>query len=1127
MGAGFRIATAYVSVVADDAGLRESMAAKIKEAAEGLDAKVKLQLDGDDLRQKVQAEVAGASGKNVSVKLGVDGADLREKVDAEVAGAGGQGVKVKLGVDGDHLRSEVEAEVEGARAGEEIKIPVKVDAGDSTEKLAAVEAATTRTHQSGDGLWRDAGGYWRNSAGQFASEAEKTAAGIENVGTKAEGAGGKLSGAGGKADGIKISFSAGAAGMTAMVGAAIALAPALSALPGLLAGAGTAGATMALGFGGIAKALTDHAAAVNSIGQSSAQLAATAQSNAVAIRNSEQSIADAKRAAAQAAYSSAEQIANAEQAVGDAVRQAATAAQSSADAVISAQQRVVSSTYAVGQSQQSLANAEYAALQARRALTMADQDAVNQLNDLKNASADAALGVTGAQLAVEQAIRNNTATSQNSLATELEKKQALLAVAQAQQGLIDAQQRATEATQKTDQANKQAASGGLQSVRDAQHAVQQADQSVESAKHGVTDALQQQADANHALQIAQTAQANQAIASAEAIARANQAEADAYRNAANQQISSTEAVKKAVQSLADTIEQQKLAAAAAAASAGQAWNQFNKDMQKLTPTGQAFVLQLLSMRKYLQELSATAQNTMLPGFSKLLTDLVPMMPIFNTAVGDMGRVIGGLASAFGDLFKSPAFQAAFTTVLQQGVQLVQQFGTGLIGLFKGLVEAAAGAGPIIGAVGTGFQALMSQGIPAFFAGLASGGTGAAQSITAIFQIVSQLLGPIGHLVGALSSALGPVLHALAPLIQTVGTTLLQALLPVLPPLSQALLAIVSVVQALLPLLVPLIQYFAQDFKIALQIVAPLLNILAGFLQANIGWIVPLTRAIIDIAMVVGAWHAAIAILNGVTVVAKGLMEAWKVATMLFTAQGLIATAVMEGWTAATTACSAIMALLNATLLANPIVMVIAAIVALVAAAIYCWNHFAGFRDFIKQMWSDIKGWFDDGVKWVEDHFDGLVKTVEGLPGKFLSGAAHLWDFLAHGMKEGLNGVLDGVNWLIDQINGLTHGISDAWTWAGAPSIAKIPHIPQLATGGLITAGGMAIVGENGPEPVLLPPGAQVISNPDAHRMGLLGGNGSPGAMSSGAQVTINYVGTQHPTPEQRQIMFRDLALAVR
>lgn len=68
------------------------------------------------------------------------------------------------------------------------------------------------------------------------------------------------------------------------------------------------------------------------------------------------------------------------------------------------------------------------------------------------------------------------------------------------------------------------------------------------------------------------------------------------------------------------------------------------------------------------------------------------------------------------------------------------------------------------------------------------------------------------------------------------------------------------------------------------------------------------------------------------------------------------------------------ALLNTTMLANPIVLIITAITALVAGFIYLWNTSDSFRNFWINLWKSI-------VKFVSDAIDGIVKFFRELPRK--------------------------------------------------------------------------------------------------------------------------------------------------
>src|SRR5207248_4478180 len=77
----FRIASAYVQIAASDEGFRAQLAAKIKEAAEGVAAKVKVEADAAGLAEKVRAEAAAADAEtHVHVKVD-DGTELRSGIE--------------------------------------------------------------------------------------------------------------------------------------------------------------------------------------------------------------------------------------------------------------------------------------------------------------------------------------------------------------------------------------------------------------------------------------------------------------------------------------------------------------------------------------------------------------------------------------------------------------------------------------------------------------------------------------------------------------------------------------------------------------------------------------------------------------------------------------------------------------------------------------------------------------------------------------------------------------------------------------------------------------------------------------------------------------------------------------
>jgi len=69
------------------------------------------------------------------------------------------------------------------------------------------------------------------------------------------------------------------------------------------------------------------------------------------------------------------------------------------------------------------------------------------------------------------------------------------------------------------------------------------------------------------------------------------------------------------------------------------------------------------------------------------------------------------------------------------------------------------------------------------------------------------------------------------------------------------------------------------------------------------------------------------------------------------------------------------AMLNAVMMANPIVLIIAAIVALVAGFMYLWNNCEGFRKFWIGLWNGIVGIVVGAWEWIKGLFTGIIDFI--------------------------------------------------------------------------------------------------------------------------------------------------------
>lgn len=156
-------------------------------------------------------------------------------------------------------------------------------------------------------------------------------------------------------------------------------------------------------------------------------------------------------------------------------------------------------------------------------------------------------------------------------------------------------------------------------------------------------------------------------------------------------------------------------------------------------------------------------------------------------------------------------------------------------------------------------------------------------------------------------------------------------------------------------------------------------------------------------------------LSSVIGVAAIVFNAQAIAMSAYAAAIGVVTTVTKIWTG-------VQWLLNAAMDANPIGLIIIGIAALVAAVVYCWNKFAGFRAFILTMWDTLKGFGNIIKDYIINRFNemlaGLGKLGEALKklfsGDFQGAAASAME----GFKK-----LSGVESTAKAINGTKQLVS--------------------------------------------------------------------------------------------------------
>lgn len=140
---------------------------------------------------------------------------------------------------------------------------------------------------------------------------------------------------------------------------------------------------------------------------------------------------------------------------------------------------------------------------------------------------------------------------------------------------------------------------------------------------------------------------------------------------------------------------------------------------------------------------------------------------------------------------------------------------------------------------------------------------------------------------------------------------------------------------------------------------------------------------------------------------------------------------------------------------------------------------------------DVIGWFGKLPDRIANVVNGIVNWFQGLPGRIMGAIGGLFDSftsffgrLGEGIKNGISGAIEGVknivkggiNWVIDKVNTAIRAVNN--TAGKVPGVPNIPEIPKLYKGANFFGGGMALVGERGPELVNLPRGSSVTPSDD-------------------------------------------------
>lgn len=231
---------------------------------------------------------------------------------------------------------------------------------------------------------------------------------------------------------------------------------------------------------------------------------------------------------------------------------------------------------------------------------------------------------------------------------------------------------------------------------------------------------------------------------------------------------------------------------------------------------------------------------------------------------------------------------------------------------------------------------------------------------------------------------------------------------------------------------------------ALEALTPVLETVIDKLSQLFEWIGNLDESQMQTLLTIAAVVAAISPIAGIIATISGAI-----------------TAFLNIWPQV----QAVAAGIKAFALANPLALVVAAVIAL-GAIIY--THWDQIKPILEAAWQKVKMVFEKITSKIQDATNKIKTVFQSVKETVLG----IWDAMVGGIKGKVNSIIGLVNALINKVNGFSSKANGLLGALGI-TIPQIPNIPLLAEGGVLN-NGSAIVGEAGAELLTMRNGAAQV-----------------------------------------------------
>lgn len=471
--------------------------------------------------------------------------------------------------------------------------------------------------------------------------------------------------------------------------------------------------------------------------------------------------------------------------------------------------------------------------------------------------------------------------------------------------------------------------------------------------------------------------------------------------------------------------------------------------------------------------------------SSLLSALVDMLPqLIDAGVKLIVSIIEGIVSMLPQIIEAiiqlvTSLITAIVDMLPQlidaGIKLIMSLLDGIISALPDIIKAVVGLIPtLVQAIISNLPKIIKAGIQIIIS-LITG------IVKAIPQIIKAIIDLIPVIVNALIEALPQLIQAGIEIIIALASGLIQAIPELVKAIPQIIGAIIDGFGAIFSGMGDIIGGFVDMFKTAFKGIADFFkNIWNGItdffkgiwegiknffkgiwdgivqtVQKHIATCKAVFKSVGDffkniwnaiVSFFKGIWDAIVGVVKGAVETVKGV----------FTAVGDFFKGIWNGIS------SFFKSLWDGMVnIVNNFVDIFKS--AFAAVSDFFKNIWSGISDFFKGIWDGIKNIFSGVGEFFGNIFKGAVDGIKNV----FSGVK---DFFSNIFESIVNVVKTPINWIIGGINGFIDGINSIKIPDWVPGIGgagfNIPHIPELAKGGVLKKGQTGYLEGDGAEAVV-------------------------------------------------------------